>query len=130
MSRKSMHRDTILRIVMNTASHPGAGWVYEQVRKEIPNVSMGTVYRNLRLLAQAGEIQELDIPGSLSRFDGNNSNHYHFRCERCHRIFDLDEAVDRSMERRIAKKTGFKVERHYLEFIGLCSECQKREKKF
>jgi Fur family peroxide stress response transcriptional regulator len=107
---------------MNTASHPGADWVYEQVRKEISNISMGTVYRNLKLLAQAAEIQELEIPGSLSRFDGNNGNHYHFRCEKCHRIFDSGEAVDRSMGRRIAKKTRFRVERHYLEFIGLCSE--------
>jgi Fur family transcriptional regulator, peroxide stress response regulator len=125
MSRRSIQRDSVLRIVMNTTAHPGADWVYDQVRKEIPNISLGTVYRNLKLLAQAGEIKELDIPGNLSRFDGNNSNHYHFRCEKCGRIFDLDEKVDHSIERKIARKTGFKVNRHYLEFIGLCSDCQK-----
>jgi Fur family transcriptional regulator, peroxide stress response regulator len=125
MSRKSIQRDTILRVVMNTTTHPGADWVYDQVRKEIPKISMGTVYRNLKILAQSGEIMELDVPGSLSRFDGNNCNHYHFRCEKCGYIFDLDETVDCSIERKIAKKTGFKIKRHYLEFIGLCCSCQK-----
>jgi Fe2+ or Zn2+ uptake regulation protein len=112
---------------MNTTSHPSADWVYDQVKKEIPNISMGTVYRNLKLLAQSGEIQELDIPGSLSRFDGNSSNHYHFRCEKCGRLFDLDEPIDYAMQARIAQKIGFKVKRHYLEFIGLCSDCGKQE---
>ncbi len=125
--RKSIQRDTILRIVANTRSHPRADWVYDQVRQELPHISLGTVYRNLKLLAQKGEIQELDIPGGLSRFDADTRNHYHFRCEKCSRVFDLDEAVDDSLEKRVAQKTGFQVKRHYLEFIGLCSDCQKVE---
>ena len=103
--------------------------VYDQVRKEIPNISMGTVYRNLKLLAQAGQIRELEIPGSLSRFDGNKHNHYHFRCEKCGRLFDLDEVVDHTMEASIAQKTGLIVKRHYLEFIGLCSRCQNDQEE-
>jgi len=114
-------------VIKNTTSHPGADWVYDQVRKEIPNISLGTVYRNLRLLAQAGEIKELDIPGSPSRFDSSTNNHHHLICEKCGRIFDMDEAVDITMEARIAQKTGFKVKRQYLKFIGLCSDCQKQE---
>ena len=128
MSRKSAQRDKILRVVKNTTAHPGADWVYDQVRKEIPNISMGTVYRNLRLLAQSGEIRQLDIAGSLSRFDGNSDNHYHFRCEKCGRLFDLDEPVDRSIEDRVARKTGFKVTTHHLELIGLCPDCQEPKK--
>ena len=129
MSRKSIQRDTILRVVMNTTTHPGADWVYDQVRKELPNVSMGTVYRNLRSLSQAGDIRELDTPGNPSRFDGNSSHHYHFRCEICGRVFDLDETVDRTLERKVARKTGFEVKRHYLEFIGICSGCQKGNRR-
>jgi Fur family transcriptional regulator, peroxide stress response regulator len=128
MSRKSKQRDTILRVVMNTISHPGADWVYDQVRKEIPKVSLGTVYRNLKLLAQAGEIQELDMPGGLSRFDGNISHHYHFRCEKCRCIFDIHEDVDLTIERRVARKTGLKITGHYLEFVGVCAVCQKQGK--
>jgi len=127
MSRKSIQRDAVLRVIKNTTSHPGADWVYDQVRKEIPNISLGTVYRNLRLLAQAGEIKELDIPGSPKRFDSRTSNHHHLICEKCGRIFDLDETVDLTMEARIFQKTGFKVKRQYLKFIGLCSDCQKKE---
>jgi Fur family transcriptional regulator, peroxide stress response regulator len=127
VSRKSLHRDAILRVIMNATSHPGADWVYDQVRKELPNISMGTVYRNLKLLAQAGQIRELDIPGSASRFDGSTSKHYHLICEKCGRIFDLDEAIELKVEARIFQKTGFKVKRQYLKFIGLCSDCQKQE---
>ena len=110
---------------MNTTSHPSADWVYEQVRHEIPNISLGTVYRNLRLLAKTGVIQQLDIAGSTSRFDRNTNNHYHFRCEKCGRVFDLDEPVDKTIEARVAKNTGFKVSSHQLELRGLCLECQQ-----
>ncbi|MBN1161630.1 MAG: transcriptional repressor [Dehalococcoidales bacterium] len=129
MSRKSIQRDAILQVIKNTTSHPGVDWIYDEVRKEIPNISLGTVYRNLRLLAQAGEIRELDIPGSAKRFDGDTSNHRHLICEKCGRIFDLYEAVDPKIEARIFQKTGFKVKRQYLKLIGLCSDCQKQEEQ-
>jgi Fur family peroxide stress response transcriptional regulator len=129
MSRKSSQRDAILRVVKNTNSHPGADWIYEQVKKEIPNISMGTIYRNLRLLANTGEIKDLSIPGIPSRFDGSTSDHHHLVCEKCGRIFDLDESVDCNMEAEIFQKTGFKVKVQYLKFIGLCSDCQKEQDK-
>jgi Fur family transcriptional regulator, peroxide stress response regulator len=109
MSRRSIQRDTILRVVKNTTSHPGADWVYDEVRKEIPNISLGTVYRNLRSLAQAGEIRELDIPGSASRFDGSTTKHHHLICEKCGSIFDLDEDIDLKVEARIFQKPGLKL---------------------
>jgi Fur family peroxide stress response transcriptional regulator len=124
MSRRSRQRDTILKVVMNTKTHPRADWVYEQVRKEIPNISMGTVYRNLKSLAEAGEIYQLELAGSTSRFDGNMDNHYHFRCKKCGDMYDLDEPVDRSIEKRIAQKTGFKITQQRLELLGLCTKCQ------
>ncbi|MDY6917722.1 MAG: transcriptional repressor [Chloroflexota bacterium] len=124
MHRRSRQKEAILRVVRGTTSHPTADWVYERVRQEIPNISLGTVYRNLRLLTQEGEILELDIAGGLSRFDGNTSNHYHFRCAKCGRVFDLDEPVDESIDARIAERTGFKVTHHRLEFRGLCNDCQ------
>ncbi len=125
MSRKSMQRDTILRVIKNTTTHPGADWVYDQVRKEISNISLGTVYRDLKLLARAGEIKEIDIPGASNRFDARTGNHHHLICEKCGRIFDIDESVDPAIEARIRQKTGFKVKIQYLKFIGLCSDCQK-----
>ncbi len=128
MSRKSLQRDAILKVVKNTNSHPGAEWIYEQVKKEIPNISMGTIYRNLRLLANNGQIKDLSIPGTPNRFDGRTSNHHHLVCEKCGRIFDLDESLDRDMEDKIFQKTRFKVRVQYLKFIGLCSDCHEQDK--
>jgi len=124
MVRKSKQREAIIKVVKGTTSHPTADWVYEQVRKELPNISLGTVYRNLNLLQREGEILELNFGNTLSRFDGNTRNHYHFRCKGCGRIFDVDEPVRKEMDERLAQKTGFKVFNHLLEFNGLCKDCQ------
>lgn len=124
MSRNSKQRQAIARVLMNTKCHPTADWVYEQVRKEIPNVSLGTVYRNLKMMKDQGQILELGLAGALSRFDGNPQNHYHFRCDRCGRVYDIDEPIDSSMDERVAMSTGFTVLNHRLEFRGLCNDCQ------
>ena len=118
--RESKQRKSILKIIKGTSSHPTANWIYEQVKKTISGISLGTIYRNLRLLTKSGQISELSLAGSVSRFDGNARNHYHFRCEQCGRVFDVDEPVDKTMDTRVAQKTGFKVIRHRLEFRGLC----------
>lgn len=124
MIRKSRQKEAILKVLRCTKSHPTADWVYEQVRKEIPNVSLGTVYRNLKLMQAEGEIMELDFAGLPNRFDANAQNHYHFRCEECGRVFDLDVPVDSSLNREMAKRTGFRISSHRLEFQGLCTDCQ------
>jgi Fur family peroxide stress response transcriptional regulator len=125
MLRKTKQREAILKVLTGTTSHPTADWIYNEVRREIPNISLGTVYRNLKLLRECGEILEIDLGSTFSRFDGNPANHYHFRCEKCRRVFDIDEPVDEKINERIARKTGFKISHHWLEFRGLCKGCQK-----
>ena len=125
MGKRTKQKEAILKVLRSTTSHPTADWVYEEVRKEIPNISLGTVYRNLKLLRQSGEISDIDFSGTFSRFDGNPDNHYHFRCEKCGRVLDVDEPVNKEFDRRIARKTGFKISHHRLEFRGLCKECQE-----
>ena len=122
--KRSKEKQAILEFLRSTFSHPTADSVYIEMRKEMPSISLGTVYRNLRLLKEDGEINELELAGSLSRFDGQTRPHYHFRCEKCCRVFDLDENVDVSLNGRIAEKTGFTVLNHILEFRGLCLDCQ------
>ena len=126
MARNSKQKDAILKVLKRTTSHPTADWIYEQVRKEIPNISLGTVYRNLKLMKDEGEVLELGLAGTLSRFDGNGENHYHFRCEGCGGVFDIDEPVDRAIDERVARKMGFEVSYHRLEFRGLCNECRTK----
>jgi len=129
MIRRTKQREAILRVLRSTTYHPTATWIYDEVRKEIPNISLGTVYHNLRLLQKEGEILEIDSSGTFSRFDGNPANHYHFRCENCGRVFDVDEPVNEELDRRVAQKTGFKISHHWLEFRGLCKKCQKAEEQ-
>jgi len=126
MNRNSKQKEAILRCLKDTKSHPNAAWIYEEVRKEIPNISLGTVYRNLRLMSHMGEIQEMDLAGEHSRFDGNAENHYHFRCVNCDRIFDIDEPIDGDIDERVSRSTGFEVMSHRLEFRGLCSDCRRK----
>ena len=126
MNRKSKQKETVLRIVKNTTSHPTADWVYEQARKEIPNISLGTVYRDLKLLQEEGQVVELAFNSHQSRFDGETRNHYHFRCEGCDAIFNVDEPVHTEVDRKVSRKSDFKVFYHRLEFRGLCNGCRFR----
>ena len=126
MKRKSKQREAIIRVLKDTKSHPAADWIYEQVKKEIPNISLGTVYRNLKAMKEEGQILELDLAGDLGRFDGNAQNHYHFRCNHCGRVFDIDEPIDRTLDQRVEIKTGYRISSHRLEFRGLCNDCQEK----
>lgn len=125
MIKRTKQKEAILRVLRSTSSHPTAAWLYDEVRKEMPNISLATVYRNLRQLRERGEILELDINGTSSRFDARTDDHYHFRCEKCDRVFDIDEPVDKQLDGRVAGKTGFKISYYQLEFRGLCRECQE-----
>ncbi|OGO30833.1 MAG: hypothetical protein A2Z29_03975 [Chloroflexi bacterium RBG_16_56_11] len=124
MRRHTRQREAIVRLLRGTNTHPTADSIYEMVKKEIPNISKGTVYRNLKVLLETGEVSELNIRGTVSRFEAKKEIHSHFRCERCGRVFDIDEPVDQGIDRRVAEKTGFSVSHHQLEFRGLCCECR------
>lgn len=113
-------------MVKATDCHPTAEWVYWEVKKNIPNISLGTVYRNLRLLADQGDVCAFDGGGGVSRYDGCTASHYHFRCERCGVVIDIDEPVDCDLDRRVSERSGLAVRYHVLEFRGLCPACQQR----
>ncbi len=126
MIKRTRQKEAILRVLRGTTAHPTAEWVYGEVRKEILNVSLGTVYRNLRQLAERGEILELAFNGGPSRFDSRTDAHCHFVCEKCGGVFDIDEPVHKELNESVAQKTGFQVSHYRLEFSGLCKKCQKR----
>ncbi len=127
MNRNTKQREAILRILRSTRSHPTADSIYEEAKKEIPHISKGTVYRNLRVLQENGQVAELNLDGTVSRFEAKRQNHYHFRCERCGRVIDVDEPVDSKLDRKVARRTGLKISYHQLEFRGLCHECQHEQ---
>jgi len=124
--RVTKQREAILRALKNNRSHPTADQIYDVVRKPIPSISKGTVYRNLQVLREEGLISELNLNGTVSRYEEKQDRHYHFRCEKCGRVFDLDEPVDTEIDKRVSARTGLKVSSHYTEFWGLCNECQQK----
>jgi Fur family peroxide stress response transcriptional regulator len=125
-TRMTKQRKAILKVLKNTKSHPTADWIYEKVRKEIPNISLGTVYRNLNVLAENGKIKVLDYGSNHSRYDGVPDNHYHFRCEKCGGVFDLDFDLSSDLNKKINNETEFTVHSHRLEFSGICPDCQQK----
>ena len=122
--RATKQKAAILDVLKNTRSHPTADHIYDVVRRQIPSISKGTVYRNLQVLLEEGIISELHLNGTLSRYEEKQFEHYHFRCKKCGHIFDLDEPVDKEIDKKISARTGFKISSHYMEFIGLCKDCQ------
>lgn len=116
-------RQIILEVLRGTGVHPTADVIYEQVRKIMPQISLGTVYRNLRLLTENGEIQELSYGCSHSRFDGNPSDHYHFVCRECHAVADVDLPVMNKINTLAAEAVNGRVDSHRLEIYGLCAGC-------
>lgn len=119
-------RRVVLEVLRGTASHPTAEWVHRMVRRRLPRVSLGTVYRNLRLLVAEGLVAE--IQGPHARFDANMAAHHHFTCLRCRRILDVDgplaEPQAGALRVRIAARTGLAVTHQRIEFFGRCSQCQ------
>lgn len=127
-TRMTKQRQAILDVIKNTNSHPTADWIYEEVRKIIPNISLGTIYRNLGILKEMGEIMELNFGSTYSRYDGNPKNHYHFCCSKCGQVLDLDISLFSELSNYINKNTDHIVENHRLEFYGICKQCQEKLK--
>jgi Fur family peroxide stress response transcriptional regulator len=98
--------------------------VYSKLKDEFPNLSMGTVYRNLSVLMDQGLINKIDFGSTFDRFDANIGPHYHFVCERCGAIMDLELPVDESLNERVNSATPFTAERHRIEFYGICGRCK------
>ena len=122
--RNTRQRQVILEELRKLGSHPSASELYEAVRRRLPRISLGTVYRNLELLARSGRIQKLEVAGSPSRFDGNLARHCHVRCVRCGRIDDVDEVRAGFRGGDPKGLNGYDVIGHRLEFTGICPACK------
>lgn len=128
--RKTKQREVIIDELMKLNSHPSADELYERVRKRIPRISLGTVYRNLDVLSREGVIRRLESPGSPKRFDGTMHEHSHIRCTRCGRIDDVPFGGELTeCDRDILRRTAYRVLERRVEFLGLCPACRKKAKR-
>lgn len=121
--RMTQQRKVILEELRRCNTHPSADEVYEVVRKRIPRISLGTVYRNLEILVAQGEIQKLELGGAINRYDGVSKRHYHIRCIECGRVDDAPVAPLNQLEDELYGATVYTIIGHRLEFMGLCPKC-------
>ena len=121
--RMTRQRQVILEELRRVKTHPGADEIYSMVRRRLPRISLGTVYRNLEILSELGEIQKLESAGTLKRFDGNPNAHYHVRCMQCGRVEDTPLKPLENLEEMVRDHTDFRIMGHNMEFVGLCPSC-------
>jgi Fur family ferric uptake transcriptional regulator len=118
-------RTVILEELRRVTTHPGADEIYEMVRKRLPRISLGTIYRNLEILSENGDIRRLDTGSHLKRFDGRAEHHYHIRCLRCDRLVDAFVDLGADIDRPVREASDFLIIGHQLEFVGICPQCQR-----
>lgn len=119
--KHSKKRDAILECVRSAKTHPSAEWVYSQLKPKIPDLSLGTVYRNLALFKQEGIIGSMGVVDGMERFEGNTLPHAHFICSHCSAVIDVD-GIDPSDELCQKVDCG-SVRECVLTFTGICNQC-------
>lgn len=124
MANFSKQREAILNELHSRCDHPTAAQVYEGVRKVIPNISLGTVYRNLASLVESGEILSVTVGDGHEHFDGDKSFHLHLHCKNCGAI--IDSQVEKSKLHNIADFNGFIPENSVCVVYGICKNCSKQ----
>jgi Fe2+ or Zn2+ uptake regulation protein len=123
--RITCQRETILDYLKSVKTHPTADKVYFKVKKKLPRISRGTVYRILKNFKEAGQAQEISVKG-IAHFDANISPHAHFICQNCGKISDIFENICGNCKVLKNKKTKVgKIENYKINFYGYCKNCQK-----
>ncbi len=125
-TKNSKKRDAVRAFIMNSSTHPTADEIYSHVKTEFPKVSLGTVYRNLNQLEEAGEIKRLSFTDGPDHYDRDTSIHYHYICRKCGRIYDMPSGVKEAIVNAVKSGAPGTVESHDLVFYGVCSECLKK----
>lgn len=124
MLKYSRQRESIKNFLATRYDHPTAETVYLNIKEKFPNISLGTVYRNLSLLAEIGEIQKLSTGMGPDRFDANPAPHYHFICNRCGGVFDLDVNGLDHINILAGQNFDGEIEGHVTYFYGKCPDCK------
>ena len=124
--RLTTQRQIILEELGKVTSHPTANEVYDMVRKRLPRIGLGTVYRNLELMAESVIILTLEVGGTQKRFDATVEPHYHIRCMNCGKVDDIDLEVKEEINSAAEKASSYKILGHHIEFTGICIDCQNQ----
>ena len=121
--KHSRQREALLDALKSTETHPTADWLYTQLKQDFPNISLGTVYRNLKMLSDNGTIIKLDIGSGVEHYDGFTQDHYHLVCRCCGSVSDIDVSIE-SLNEIAQKASGGEISNHSLIFYGKCKNCK------
>lgn len=122
--RNTKQRRIILEELRKVTSHPTAYELFKMVKRKLPSIGFGTVYRNLSLLKNQGKILELNCGKYCSHYDGSTDIHYHFFCLKCERVFDVEIPTFKDLDKKVGRKTDFKIKYHRIDFYGYCKGCE------
>lgn len=128
MMRLTTQRQIILEELSKVKTHPTASELYDMVRQRLPRIGLGTVYRNLELMADNGMILKLEVGGTQKRFDATTDTHYHIRCTGCGKVDDMHTPVMNDLVNAAAENSSYQIIGHHIEFTGLCPACQESGK--
>ena len=123
----SRQREAIKCFLMTRKDHPTADVVYHSLRADFPNISLGTVYRNLAQLAENGDILKISTSANKEHFDGFVHRHFHFVCNKCDKIYDVDLDGMDEIKNQAAEKLNADIEDYSLIFYGICENCSSKK---
>ncbi len=126
--KHSRKRDAILACMQGTKCHPTADWVYQQLKPEFPDLSLGTVYRNISMFREEGAIQSVGVVRGMERFDANAEPHTHFICLSCGQVLDMEQVeLPEEVLQAARNCSGGAVDNYQLQFSGICAGCRKKK---
>jgi len=124
--RITPQRLAVLEILAESKGHPSVEDIFKQIKPNFPTTSLATIYKTINLLKEIGEVVELDFSAESNRYDGNKPHpHPHLICTKCKTIMDADMATVEDLSKELARKTGYEILNHRLDFFGICPRCQE-----
>lgn len=125
--KHSKQRDALLALLGSVTCHPSAEWLHSELKKDFPQMSLATVYRNLGVLCECGQAIRLDIGDGTVRYDAQTRDHNHFFCTSCHSLSDIGSDETDGIDRLLEEKYGVSIASHSFIFYGTCRECNKKK---
>ncbi|MCD8026835.1 MAG: transcriptional repressor [Clostridiales bacterium] len=123
----SSKRNAIYNAVCSTDTHPSARWVYERLKPDFPDLSLGTVYRNIALFKDEGRVSVICNVNGEERIDGNTSPHPHFVCNCCGNVYDVEDTAEQADDCSALAEKGFAVESKFVLYYGICPKCTVKQ---
>ena len=127
--RNTKQRTRILEVLSQTDSHPTASWVYDELKPEFPSLSLGTVYRNLKILEEQGLLNKLHAGSTFDRYDAITHPHAHFVCTNCGALYDIKDFEFPEVIEKVNAQSRHQIEKVSVNYVGLCDKCLEKSKE-